>query len=73
MKLLKVIGILLIVAGVIGVIQGQFSYTEDTHEAKLGPVAFSIEDKETIDVPLWAGVGAIVVGGIFFVVGSKRR
>ena len=43
---------------------GKFSYTKETHEAKLGPLELSLKDKETVNIPVWAGVGAIVVGGL---------
>lgn len=60
---LRIAAIALIVAGILGLVYGRFSYTKETHEAKLGPLELSIEDKETVNVPIWAGVAAIVVGG----------
>jgi LPXTG-motif cell wall-anchored protein len=63
MNAIKIVAILLIVAGIAGLLYGKFSYTKDTHEAKLGPLSLSVKDKETVNVPVWAGVGAIVVGG----------
>ncbi len=68
MSALKILAILLIVAGGLGLLYGGFTYTKDTHEAKLGPIALSIKDTETVDVPVWAGVGAIVAGVILFFV-----
>lgn len=70
---MKLFGILLIVAGALGLVYGGFSYTHDETAAKVGPIALSIKKKETIDVPVWAGVGAIVAGGLLLVFGSKRR
>ena len=60
--------IVLIVAGVLGLAYGSFSYTKETHEAKLAPIELSLKDKQTVNVPVWAGVGGIVVGGalLFF-------
>ena len=63
---------MLIVAGVLGLVYGSFSYTKETHEAKLGPIELSIKDKETVNVPVWAGVGAIVIGGVLLLFGSKK-
>ena len=60
---LKIAAILLIAAGTIGLIYGGITYTNTTHDAKLGPIEVSITDKETVNIPVWAGVGAIVVGG----------
>jgi hypothetical protein len=72
MNALKIAAIVLIVAGVLGLALGSFSYTKDTHEAKLGPIELSVKDKETVNVPVWAGVGAIVAGGVILFLGSKR-
>ncbi len=69
---IKVVGIALIVAGILGLAYGSFTYTRETHDVKLGPIEMSIKDKETVNVPVWAGVGAIVVGGLLLVFGNKR-
>lgn len=69
---LKVAGIALIVAGILGLAYGSFTYTRESHDVKLGPIEMSIKDKETVNVPVWAGVGAIVVGGLLLVFGNKR-
>jgi multidrug transporter EmrE-like cation transporter len=68
----KIAAIVLIVAGVLGLAYGSFTYTKDTHQAKLGPIELSVKDKETVNVPIWAGVGAIVIGGVLLLVGSKK-
>ena len=68
----KMVAMALIVAGVLGLIYGGFTYTKGTHEAKLGPISLSVKEKETVNIPIWAGVGAIVIGGLFLVAGSKR-
>lgn len=73
MNLLKIVGVLLIVAGVLGVVFGSFSFTKETHEAKVGPIELSLKEKQTVNVPVWASVGAIVVGGLLLAVGSKKR
>jgi hypothetical protein len=67
----KIVGIALIVAGTLGLVYGSFSYTKETHEAKIGPLELSVTDKETVNVPVWAGVGAIVVGGLLLLVPRK--
>jgi hypothetical protein len=69
---MKIAGILLVIAGVLGLVYGQFSYTKETHEAKLGPMEFSIKDKETINIPTWAGVGAIVIGAGLLLLGGRK-
>lgn len=72
MNPLKMIAIALIVAGVLGLVYGGFSYTKNTTAVKLGPIELAVKEKETINVPMWAGIGAIVAGGLLLVFGSKR-
>jgi LPXTG-motif cell wall-anchored protein len=72
MNAVKIAAIVLIVAGVLGLVYGSFSYTKETHEAKLGPIELSVKDKQTVNVPVWAGVGAIVIGGVLLLFGRKK-
>ena len=72
MNAMKMLGVLLLVGGVLALVYGGFTYTKETHEAKIGPIVLSVKDKETVNVPIWAGVGAIVIGGLLLVSGSKR-
>lgn len=72
MSALKILGAVLIVAGTLALVYRSFSYTKETHEAKLGPLEFAVKEQETINIPTWAGVGAIVVGGILLLVPLKR-
>ena len=51
---------------------GSFSYTKETHEAKLGPLEMSVEEKETVAVPTWAGIGAIAVGTVLLLSGGRK-
>ena len=72
MNALKIAAILLIAAGILGLVYGGFSYTKETHEAKLGPLELSVQEKQKVNVPVWAGVGAIVLGGGLLLLGSKK-
>ena len=72
MNAVKMAAVVLIAAGVLGLAYGSFSYTKDTHEAKLGPLELSVKDNETVNIPVWAGVGAIVIGGALLIVGGKK-
>ena len=67
----KIVGIILIVLGAAGLAMGSFSYTKETHETKIGPIDISVKDKETVNVPVWAGVGAIVIGGLLLTIRGK--
>ena len=72
MNAIQVTAIVLMVVGALGLMYGSFSYTKDTHEAKVGPIELSVKDKETVNVPVWAGVGAIALGGMLLAFGSKK-
>ena len=72
MNAVKIAGILLIVAGVLGLVYGNFSYTKESHEAKIGPTELSVEEKETINVPVWAGVGSIAIGSLLLLFGRRK-
>ena len=62
MNPVKLAAIALIAAGVLALVYGGFTYTRESHEAKIGPFEMTVKDEETVNVPVWVGVGAIVVG-----------
>lgn len=72
MNQVKLAAAILIVAGVIALVYGSFSYTKETHDIKLGPIELSVKEKQTVNVPIWAGVGAIVVGAALLLLGGKK-
>lgn len=72
MNAVKLVAIVLIAGGVFGLLYGGFSYTKQTSQLKLGPLELSVQEKETVNIPVWMGVGAIVVGGLLLVFGSKK-
>jgi hypothetical protein len=67
----KMIALVLLVVGALAVAYGGFSYTKDTHDADFGPFHFSVTDKEYVGVPLWAGVGLMVLGGAVLMFSKK--
>jgi hypothetical protein len=69
---IRIAAIALIVAGVLGLAYGGFSYTKETTAVKIGPLELSVKEKQTVNVPFSAGVGAILVGGLLLVLGTKR-
>jgi TRAP-type C4-dicarboxylate transport system permease small subunit len=69
---IRIVAIALIVAGVLGLGYGSFTYTKETHDIKLGSVDLSVKEKETVNIPVWAGVVAIVVGGVLLVLGNRK-
>ena len=72
MNAVKMAAVVLIAAGVLGLVYGSFSYTKETHDIKLGPLEMSVAEKQTVNVPVWAGIGAIVVGGVLLLYASKK-
>lgn len=71
MNTAKIVAVILIVAGILGLVYGGFSYTKETHDAKLGPLELSVKEKERVTVPVWAGVGAIAAGTILLLFRKK--
>ena len=73
MNPVKIVAVVLLAAGTLGLVYGGFSYTKETHEARLGPVEFSVQEKQRVNIPVWAGVGAIAAGGVLLLLGGRRR
>ena len=72
MNAIKWAAIVLIAAGILGLAYGSFSYATETHRAKLGPVELTVTEKQTVNVPVWAGVGAIVIGGVLLLLAGRK-
>jgi hypothetical protein len=72
MNSLKGVAIVLLVAGALALVYGGFTYTKKTHKTELGPISFAIKEKETVNVPVWAGVAAVVVGGVLLFANAKK-
>lgn len=73
MNSIRIVAIALIVAGVLALAYGSFTYTKETHEANLGPIELSVKDKETVNIPVWAGVAAIAIGGVLLFTGGNKH
>jgi hypothetical protein len=68
---MRMIAIVILAVGVLALVYGGFSYTKDTHDAKVGPLEFSFSEKQRVNVPVWAGVVLAVVGGGLLLSGKK--
>lgn len=68
-----IVAVGLIVLGLLALVYGGFSYTRETHDIDLGPIEFEVEEKERVNVPVWAGVAGVVAGTGLLLVGRKRR
>ena len=73
MKPLRILGLVLILAGVLMLALGRVSFTRATHQIKIGPVELAVKEKQDFELPIWAGIGAIVVGGVLVVAGGRKR
>lgn len=69
---IRIFGLILLVAGVLALAYGGFSFTKDSTAVKLGPLELNVKQKQNVNIPLWAGIGAVVIGGVLFVMGGKR-
>jgi len=72
MNPIKIAALALVVAGVLGLVYGGFSYTKDTHDTKIGPIELSVKEKERVNVPVWAGVISIAAGAGLLLFGNKK-
>ena len=69
----KIVGIILIVLGAAGLAMGGFSFTKETHQAKIGPLSLSVQEKESVSVPTWVSLGVLALGVVLLVVPGKRK
>jgi hypothetical protein len=69
----RIAGILLVVAGTLALAYGGFSYTKEQHDMKLGPIQLSVKEKETVNVPVWAGVAGITAGVLLLLLGGRKK
>lgn len=73
MNAVKTLGVVLLVCGVLGLVYGSFSYTREVQEAKIGSLVISVKEKRAVNVPIWLGVGGIVLGSAFLVTAYRVR
>ena len=73
MNAIKIVALILIGGGIFALAYGSFSYTKDTSAIKIGTLELSVKEKETVNIPMWAGVAAIVAGGLLLAMGGKGR
>lgn len=72
MNPVRILAFVLIIGGILGLAYGGFSYTQERHEAKIGPVQISVNEKKSVDVPIWASVGALLLGGALLFGGRRN-
>ena len=69
----RIFGILLIVAGTLALAYGGFSYTKASHDVSLGPIQFSVKEKESVSIPVWGGVAGITAGVLLLLLGGRKK
>ncbi len=72
MNLTKLIAVLLLVGGALALAYGGFSYTKDSTAIQLGSIEVSVEETKRVNVPIWAGIAAMLVGGLLLVAGRGK-
>jgi len=72
MSPVKIVGIILIVLGAVGLASGGFSFTKETHQAKIGPLQLSVQEKESVNIPTWLGLAGIALGVVCLVIPGKK-
>jgi hypothetical protein len=72
MNAIRMVAIALILGGVLALVYGGFTYTKNTQHLKVGPLELSVQEKETVNVPVWAGAGAVLFGGMLLLVGGRK-
>ena len=71
MNLRKILGIVLLAAGILALAYRGFNYTKETHNADLGPIKFQVKEKEHVDIPVWLGAALAAGGGLLLAIGKK--
>jgi hypothetical protein len=72
MNPIRTLALALIIGGVLGLLYGGFSYTKDTSAVKLGSLELTVKEQKNVNIPMWVGVGALIIGGVMFVAAGKR-
>ena len=68
----RIAAILLVIAGALALAYGGFTYTKQSTAVSLGPIELNVKEKKTVNIPVWAGIAAVVIGGILLASGGKR-
>lgn len=72
MNIFKIAGVIVIIAGVLGLVYGKFSYTKETKETKMGPIELTVKEEEMFEIPYFVGAGTVVFGSLILLFGMKR-
>jgi hypothetical protein len=72
MSTVRIVALILIISGILGLVYDEFTYTKETHDVVLGPIEAKVKEKETMAIPKWASVGAIAVG-VFLLLKDRKR
>ena len=73
MSFIKIAAIVLILGGIFSLANNGFTYTTDTESAKIGPLQISVEEKKTVNIPMWAGIGMMALGSSIFYLETRKQ
>ena len=68
----RIAAIALLVLGMAGFFTGGFSFTKNTTQAQVGPIKLQVQEKESVNIPQWLSLGAMVLGGVLLAMSFKR-
>ena len=72
MSALKIVGVILLIAGILCLVYKGFTYTKETHKANLGRLELNVKEKEHVTIPIWAGVVLVAAGGVLLLVPARK-
>jgi len=73
MSPLRILAVVLVLAGVLGLVYGGVTYTKQSHDLKLGNLELSVKDRSTVNIPVWVGAGAVAAGTVMLFMRQKSQ
>jgi len=70
---MKILGIVLMVAGVLALAYGGFTYTTHKKAVDMGPLQVERSKQHSVPLPPLVGIGALAVGAVLFFAGNRSR
>lgn len=70
---MRVLGAVLLIAGILMLVYRGFSYTKEKHEARIVGINLKVEEKDRVEIPVWAGVLVTLAGGAMLAAGGRRK
>ena len=68
----RIIGIICVIAGCLGLAYGGFSYTKESTGLKIGSLELKMNEKQDVSIPTVLSGGIVALGVLLIVVGGRR-